>query len=297
MTKLVWDKVGERNYETGVDHGALFIPDNTGRYTNGVAWNGLTTVTESPSGAESNPQYADNIKYVNLQSAEEFGATIEALTYPDEFLQFDGAVEVVSGVVVGQQNRGSFGLSYRTLKGNDLKGTDLGYKIHLVYGCQASPSEKAYTTVNDSPEALAFSWELSTTAVPVNRVVNGRTLKATATLTVDSTDVDPAKLAAFEEILYGTADTQPRMPLPDEVFDLFEAAVPTEVEPQAPAFDQATNTVTIPNKAGVVYTIDDETVPPGPVVITTDTLVVARPAAGYKFPAVTDSDWLFTYEA
>ena len=216
--RLTWDNTGEREFETGVDHGVLYIPDVTGAYNSGVAWNGLTTVTESPSGAESNKQYADNIPYLNLKSAEEFGATVEAFTYPDEFGQFDGSAQPEPGVYVGQQSRKSFGLSYRTLKGNDLEGTDFGYKLHLVYGCDAAPSEKAYATVNESPEAITFSWELTTTPVAVTG------MKPTAHITIDSTKVEAADLTALETILYGTdgaPGTEPRLPLPDEVIALF----------------------------------------------------------------------------
>src|SRR4051812_1182510 len=188
MTVLTWDQVGERLYETGVDRGVLYQLDEAGLYVDGVAWNGLTTVTESPSGAESNKQYADNIVYVNLVSAEEFGGTIEAFTYPDSFGQNDGSAEPVAGVALGQQGRRPFGLAYRTLLGNDTLGTDLGFRIHLVYGCQASPSEKAYATVNDSPEAATLSWEFTTT--PIN--VMGR--KPTSIVTIDSTKTDSAKL-------------------------------------------------------------------------------------------------------
>lgn len=225
--RLNWDKVGERTFETGVSKGVLYIPDNTGAYLTGVAWNGLTTVTESPSGAESNKQYADNQVYVNLLSAEEFSATLEALTFPDEFAQFDGYAQPTPGVYMGQQNRRSFGLCYQTLLGNDLESTDYGYKIHLVYGATAAPSEKAYGTVNDSPEAMGLSWDLSTTPVPW---ADG---KSVASIVIDSTKVDEAALAAFEEILYGrdavtgppaVTALVPRLPLPDEVATLFPAA-------------------------------------------------------------------------
>jgi len=219
MPALTWDDIGERFYETGVDHGVLYIPDASGVYSDGVAWNGLVTVTESPSGAEPNAQYADNIKYLNLFSAEEFAATIEAFTYPDEFAQFDGLAEPATGVLVGQQSRGSFGLSYRTKVGNDLEGDDYGYKLHLLYGCKASPSEKAYTTINDSPEAITFSWEISTTPVAVTG------LKPTSVITIDSTVVDPTELAALEAILYGAVATEPSLPLPDEVIALFPGGV------------------------------------------------------------------------
>ena len=214
MTALVWDDTGNRLYETGVDRGVLYIP-TAGVYDDGVAWNGLTAVTESPSGAEATPIYADNIKYLNLVSAEEFSCTLEAYTYPDEFLQFDGGANPVAGVTVGQQNRTTFGLSYRTLIGNDVDGTDHGYRLHLVYGCLAAPSEKAYATVNDSPEAITFSWEVSTTPVSVTG------LKPTSVVTIDSTLVQPADLTAFETILYGDVGTDPALPLPDAVVAAF----------------------------------------------------------------------------
>jgi hypothetical protein len=216
MAEIVWDQVGDRFYETGVDHGVLYIPDPiTGAYDTGVAWNGLVSVTESPSGAEANAQYADNIKYLNLISAEEFGATIEAFTYPEEFAQFDGVSSPAPGVLIGQQARRGFGLSYRSLVGNDIDGSDHGYKLHLVYGAQAAPSEKAYTTVNDSPEPITFSWELTTTPVAVTG------LKPTAIITIDSRTADPADLAALEAVLYGGAATEPELPLPDAVIALF----------------------------------------------------------------------------
>lgn len=214
MPKITWDDTGKRLYETGVDRGVLYPIQEGGQYTKGVPWNGLTAVTESPSGAESTAIYADNIKYLNLQSAEEFGATIEAYTYPDEFAECDGSAPIASnveGVIVGQQSRKMFGLSYRTLIGNDVDGGAHGYKLHLIYGCLASPSEKAYSTVNDSPEAITFSWEVSTT--PVN--VPG--LKPTASITIDSTKADPTKLEALEKILYGDEMTEPKLPLPEEV--------------------------------------------------------------------------------
>lgn len=215
MAPLTWDQVGERTYETGVDHGVLYIPDATGVYNAGFAWNGLVTVTESPSGAESNPTYADNIKYLNLISAEEFGATIEAYTYPDEFSECDGTALPAPGVAVGQQSRKQFGLSYRTKVGNDVDGTDHGYKLHLVYGCQAAPSEKAYASINDSPEAITFSWEVTTTPAPVTGY------KPTALIVIDSTEVDPTDLASLETLLYGQAATPAALPTPDAVIALF----------------------------------------------------------------------------
>lgn len=212
MSKLVWDAIGERTYETGVDQGVLY-PFNTEskKYTPGVAWNGLSSVSESPSGAEATKIYADNIQYLNLYSAEEFGATVEAYTYPDEFEVCDGSAEIVPGVVIGQQTRKTFGLCYRTKLGNDTEGTDYGYKLHLLYGCQASPSEKSYQTINDSPEAITFSWELTTTPVTVEG------FKPTATLVIDSTKVNKEKLAALEAVLYGSDSKDPELPLPADV--------------------------------------------------------------------------------
>jgi hypothetical protein len=215
MAPLTWDQVGQRTFETGVDHGVLYLPDETGVYDEAHPWNGLTTVTESPSGAESSPQYADNIKYLNLISAESFGATIEAFTYPDAFAECDGTAVPTPGVAIGQQGRRQFGMSYRTRVGNDVEGTAHGYKLHLLYGCQAAPSEKAYGTINDSPEAIAFSWEVTTSPVPVTD------FSPTALLTIDSTKVAPADLTALEDILYGDT-TAARLPLPDEVIALFD---------------------------------------------------------------------------
>ena len=210
MAALTWDQVGDRLYETGVDRGVLYIPNGSGVYDTGYAWNGLTTVTESPSGAEASPQYADNTKYLNLVSAEEFGATIEAFTYPEEFGQCDGTAAPTPGVLLGQQGRKTFGLAYRTQLGNDLDGTDYGYKIHLIYGALAAPSEKAYSTINDSPEAITFSWEVATTPVAVANY------KPTSVIVIDSTVVEVADLTAFEEILYGHEAVEARLPLPAE---------------------------------------------------------------------------------
>ena len=217
MPKLTWDNIGERLFETGVKQGVLYPIQSDGKYTKGVAWNGLTAVTESPSGAEATPLYADDIKYLNLISNEEFGATIEAYTYPDEFAECDGSAELVTGVMIGQQKRKVFGLCYRTTIGNDVDGNDHGYKLHLIYGCLAAPSEKAYSTINDSPEAITFSWEVTTT--PVN--VEG--FKPTSQITIDSTKADPTKLAALEAVLYGGAETEAKLPLPDEVATLMSA--------------------------------------------------------------------------
>lgn len=218
MAKITWDGTGERIYETGVDHGVLYpYGSSEAPYATGVAWNGLTNVSESPSGAEPSPIYADNIKYVNLMSAEEFGATIEAYTYPEEFAECDGSKELAPGVYAGQQARKTFGLCYRTKIGNDVDGEDHGYKLHLIYGALAAPSERSYASINDSPEASTFSWEISTTPV---EVTGG---KPTAYLSIDSTKADSTKLAALEKILYGDGATGPKLPLPDEVAEMLKA--------------------------------------------------------------------------
>ena len=216
MSKITWDNTGERLFETGVKNGVLYVQDATGAYPKGVAWNGLTAVTESPSGAEATALYADDIKYLNLYSAEEFGATVEAYMYPDEFGECDGTASIADGVMIGQQTRKAFGMTYKTTLGNDVKGNDYGYKLHFIYGAMASPSEKAYATINDSPEAITFSWEVTTTPVAVNG------FKSTASLTIDSTKADPTKLAALEAIIYGSEDTEPRLPLPDEIATLMK---------------------------------------------------------------------------
>lgn len=286
MSELVWDQVGERRYENGVDHAVLYIPDEVGTYDTGVAWNGLVSVTESPSGAETTPQYADNIKYVNLTSAEQFGATIEAFTYPDEFGQCDGSAEPTPGVKLGQQGRKSFGLCYRTKIGNDLN-EDAGYNLHLIYGAKAAPSEKAYTTVNDSPEAITFSWEVTTTPVPVTG------FKPTASITVDSTKTGATQLAALEDMLYGTVGADPFLPSPDAVLALVDGSV-TMVTTSAPTYNASTDVVTIPSVTGVVYYIDGEAVT-GTVTITATTVVTALPAPGYAFTATSDSDWTIVF--
>lgn len=288
MTTLQWDLVGQRLYETGVDHGVLYIPDAFGAYVNGVAWNGLTSVSESPSGAEPNAQYADNIKYLNLFSAEEFSATIEAFTYPDEFAQYDGLGSPAVGVTIGQQTRKSFGLCYRTKLGNDVDGEDHGYKLHLIYGCSASPSEKAYNTINDSPEAITFSWSIST--IPV--AVSGH--KPTSVITIDSTKVSSADLLDLEHLLYGTGGTDPSLPLPDAVISLFTGSQVT-VSPTIPTYVSGTHTLTIPTQTGVTYYIDGVAQAAGAQVITVDTVVTARPNTGYVFPALVDDDWFFDY--
>lgn len=216
--KLVWDQTSERLYETGVKMGVLYPQDEEGAYPKGVAWNGLTAVTESPSGAEATALYADDIKYLNLMSAEEFAATVEAYTYPDEFAECDGSASIAKGVSIGQQKRKAFGLCYRTILGNDVAGNDYGYKIHIIYGAMAAPSEKEYASVNDSPEAITLSWELSTTPVSV------KGFKPTASIVIDSTKVDAEKLTALEDILYGSETADARLPLPNEIVTLMAAS-------------------------------------------------------------------------
>ena len=218
MAKLSWDKTGERFYETGTKKGVLYLMDETGAYSNGVAWDGLTAVTESPSGAEATALFADDIKYLSLISAEDFAATIEAYQSPKEFDECDGSAEIAPGVTIGQQKRKTFGFSFQTIVGNDSAGNDLGYKIHLIYGATAAPSERAYTTVNDSPEAMTLSWELTTTPVSVTG------FKPTAHVEIDSTKIDASKLAALEAILYGSDSEEARLPLPDEIVELVVAA-------------------------------------------------------------------------
>lgn len=290
MVALAWDQVGDRLYETGVDRGVLY-PTDGGVYQDGVAWNGLTTVTESPSGAEATPLYADNIKYLNLLSVEEFGGTIEAFTYPDEFGECDGTADLAPGVKAGQQARKSFGLCYRTRVGNDTDASDYGYKLHLVYGALASPSEKAFATINDTPEAITFSWEFTTTPVAVTG------LKPTAVLTIDSTQVSASDLEDLEEILYGTGATDARLPLPDEVAALFSG---TQVEATAtdPTFVASTGVITIPTVTGVQYRrADTNAVVTGTVTIATpgDSLAItANPVPGYVLSDASDDDWNFT---
>lgn len=288
MTKLAWDQTGERTYETGVDHGVLYLPNVSGVYDTGFPWNGLTTVTESPSGAESNPQYADNIKYLNLLSVEEFGGTIEAFTYPDEFGACDGTVTPQAGVSIGQQPRKRFGMSYRTKVGNDLD-PNTGYKIHLVYNALAAPSEKAYATVNDSPEAMSFSWEFTTTPI------DAAGYEPSAAIVIDSTKADADGLAALEDALYGTVGSDPRLPTPTEVFAFFSGMV-TEVAPTVPTYNSSTDIITIPSVTGVIYSIDGVDIDAGPFgPITSSKVVKGRPAAGYKFPAVSVDEWLITF--
>ena len=216
MAKLVFNNVGERLFETGVKNGVLYVMGDDGAYENGVVWNGLTAVTESPSGAETTPLYADDVKYVVIYAAEEFGATVEAYTYPEEFEQCDGSAAISEGITIGQQTRKSFGMCYKTSVGNDVQGQDYGYKIHIIYGAKAAPSEKSYSTINDSPEAVTFSWELSTVPVPVE----GH--NPTATMVIDSTRVPAEKMAKIEAKLYGTEEAEATLPLPNEILDLIK---------------------------------------------------------------------------
>jgi hypothetical protein len=293
MAELTWDGVGEKVYETGVDHGVLYIPNESGVYDEGVAWNGLVTVTESPTGAEPSAQYADNIKYLNLISAEEFGATIEAFTYPDEFAEMDGLATPEPGLVLGQQGRRLFGMVYRTQVGNDVEGTEFGYKLHLLYGCQAAPSEKAYSTINDSPEAITFSWEVTTTPAPVTGY------KPTSLIVIDSTEVDADALALLETELFGDAGNDARLPTPDEVIGLFAGAitlVDTGTPANQPTYNSGTHVVTLPAVTGVQWKINGVNKAPGaqPALgVGESAEVTANAIAGYSIDG--DDDWTFDY--
>ena len=216
MARLIWDEVGQRFFETGVKNGVLYVQDNDGSYKNGVVWNGLTAVTESPSGAEETPLYADDVKYLTLRSAEQFGATIEAYTYPEEFEQCDGSATIATGVTIGQQARRAFGLCYRTVLGNDIQGQEFSYKLHLLYGCTVAPSEKSYSTINDNPEAITFSWELSTVPVPVDG------FSPTASLVIDASKVDEEKMQSLEDALFGDEQNEAKLLLPNEIMEMLK---------------------------------------------------------------------------
>ena len=287
MTTLTWDQIGERLYETGVDRGVLYIPA-AGVYSNGYAWNGLTNVTESPTGAEATAMWADNQKYLNLVSREEFEGTIEAYTYPDQFAACDGSAEPEIGVRVSQQTRSTFGLCYRTRLGNDLLADDYGYKLHLVWGALATPTEKGYATVNDSPEAITFSWTFTTTPVPVTG------LKPSAHMVIDSTKVDAGALAILEDSLYGTVGGDPTLPSPDAVIAIFGGSM-TLATPTAPAYNSGTDTITIPTITGVEYRRAGVLLAAGALVITEDTVITANPAVGYYFPTWADVDWSYDW--
>ena len=252
MSRLIWDNAGERFYETGVKRGVLYPTKADGTYDKGVVWNGLSSVSESPSGAEANPIYADDQKYLELRSAEEFGATVEAYTYPDEFAICDGSAEVASGVMVGQQTRKRFGLCYRTILGNDTETDNYGYKLHLIYNAMASPSERSYQTVNDSPEAITFSWEMTTTPIAV-----GDNYKPTASMTIDSTKCDSAKLEQLEDVLYGTSEADPRLPLPAEVISIMGGEATVEI---------SLNRANLKLNVGQTFTLKATTIPAGQTV-------------------------------
>lgn len=293
MTALTWDTTGKRLYETGVDHGVLYVRDGNGNYPTGVAWNGLTTVTESPSGAEPTPLYADNIKYLNLLSVEEFGATIEAYTYPDEFAACDGTATPSVGVGIGQQTRSVFGLVWRTKVGNDVT-PDLGYKYHLAYGCLAAPSEKAYGTINDTPDAISFSWDVTTTPVSVTG------LKPTALVVIDSTKADPTKLATLTDLLFGAAAITPQLPLPDAVATIFSTGVTLvnmDLSANQPTYVAGTHIVTLPTVTGVVWRINGVIKSPGaqPALTAGQTAVITAEPSTSAYVLTGDTDWEFAY--
>ena len=266
MSRLVWDETGKKFYETGVKNGVLYVQNSSGAYPLGVAWNGLVSVTEQPSGAEANPIYADDTKYLNLLSTEEFAATIEAYTYPKEFEQCDGSADLVTGVAIGQQVRKTFGLVYKTTLGNDVDGNEYGYKLHIIYGGSAAPSEKAYQTINDTPEAITFSWEVNTTPVTVTG------LKPTSSIVIDSTLVDADKLAALETVLFGDAGVDPRLPLPDEVKTIMtvtpDAVAVSSIVPNDEATDVAIDTT-------IVITFNNAIVSENVLVMTSAGVMVA----------------------
>lgn len=289
MNALVWDDTGNRVFETGIDHGVLYpINVSNGLYDSGIAWNGLTGVKEKPAGAAVSKSYADNMAYLSLLSAETFDLEIDAYTYPAEFGACDGTVTPHAGVVVGQQNRQTFGLSYRTKIGNDVESMDLGYKLHLVYGCLAAPSEKDYATVNDSPAAVTFSWTVSTTPVPVTD------LKPTSLLTIDSTKVSGTDLDALNQLLYGTEGVDPALPSPDDVIALFAGTVTTATTVE-PTFNPTGHVLTIPTVTGVTYYMDGDIVTAGTHTIAADKVVTARPNSGYVFSALSVAAWHIVY--
>jgi hypothetical protein len=289
MSALVWDDTGNRKYETGVDHGVLYpLNAETALYDTGFSWNGLTTIKEQPTGAGANPQYADNIKYLNIQSAETFGGTIEALTYPDEFGACDGTSAPVPGLTVGQQTRQTFGLSYRSKVGSDVSA-DLGFKIHLVYGALASPSEKDFVSINASPASVTFSWAFECTPAAVTA------MNPTCLIVIDSTKVDAGALATLEDFLYGTSGTDPSLPSPDDVIALFSGTI-THIT-LTPATFNGAHTITIPTQTGVTYYLDGVVHTAGTVNLTTgqSKIVSATANAGYAFNLPVDTDWEFTF--
>jgi len=304
MAQITWDDTGKHLYETGVDRGVLYVPDTSGAYSNGVSWNGITAVTETPSGAAATALYANNAKYLNLVSAEDFGATLEAYTYPDEFQAFDGLGVPSAGIMIGQQSRKVFGLSYRTKTGNDISGDSYGYKLHLVYGAQAAPSQKAYKTVNDKPEAITFNWTLTTTPVAVTSYKN------TALITIDSTKlVVPANITTLEGILYG-AGTAPRLPLPDEIISILSSGAVTIQSITPPSYVNSTHIMTIPTVTGVDFYITKLSSTDGSVLTarakatagpqtalaaSQEWDIVAMAKSGYAFGAAAQTDWQIQY--
>jgi hypothetical protein len=296
MTELTWDGVNQKRFETGVDHGVLYLPNDQGEYDTGVSWNGLTTVTESPTGAESNKTYADNIIYGNLISIEEFAGTIAAYTYPNEFGECDGSAEPEVGVSIGQQPRRTFGFAYRTRVGDDGAAVR-GYKLHLVWGALATPSEKAYATVNDSPEMIEFSWDFTTTPVGVG-TINGKDYAPTASMVIDSTRVDADSYSDLEALLYGTAGTDPELPTPADVVALF-AGTNTDVRltaANAPTYNSGTHVVTLPSVTGITWKINGVTKTAGaqPAMSTGQTsYITAHAQPGYVVDG--DNDWTYDY--
>lgn len=288
MTKIAWDLNGEREFETGVSKGVLYIPDDSGAYTTGFGWNGLTKVTEKPTGATPTPMWADNRKYLNLLSTELWEGSIDAYMYPDEFGQCDGTIEPEPGVAIGQQPRKSFGFSWTTQVGNDVDNTDHGYKIHMVYNALAAPSQKDFSTINDTPSAISFSWTISTTAVDVPGY------KPTSTITIDSTKVDPTALATLEGFLYGTDGSAPSLPSPTAVLAIFSGTV-TTVTPTIPTYNGSTHVLTIPAVTGVNYLIEGVVQAAGALTITATTDVYAEPKDGYNFPALFVPEWEYVY--
>jgi hypothetical protein len=287
---LAWDAVGDKRFETGIDQVVLYLLNTENQlYDDGFSWNGVYEVAEKPTGAAQNSSYADNIKYATLLSQEIFGGTIQAFTYPDEWQQCDGYNSPAGGVFVGGQHRAIFGLSYRTKDGDDVGGQDSHYKLHLVYGALASPSEKDYQTVNDSPSPLTFSWDFS--CVPVN--VTG--LKPTSLLVIDSRDVNSAALTDLQNFLYGTVGTAPSLPLPDDVLALFTGSI-TNITLSPVTFNGA-HTVTIPSQTGVTYYMDGVVQASGTVTLTTGQTKVfsAKPNAGYVFNTPVVEEWMFTF--
>lgn len=299
MAEIEWDLDGEREYRTGTDHGAIYVRDEDGDYTIGEGWNGLTGVTESPTGAESTKTYADNIPYLNLKSAEEYAGTIEALMYPDLFARCNGEAEPEPGLRIGQQKRETFGFSWRTKISTDLD-EDAGYELHFTWGCDASPTEKAHTTVNDSPEATPFSFEFTTTPVAIG-TVGGNEYRPTASMTLDSRTVDPDALAALEEILYGGVATDPRLPKPREIIELFAEATLTAVNTggaNSPSYNSGTHVVTLPAVTGIQWKINGVNKAAGAqpaLTVGQVATVTAHPTAGYVLAPGSDDDWVYNY--